>query len=46
MERVEASGSSFAFPSQTIYAARDPGLDPERSRAAREQGRAPRSAEA
>lgn len=30
-EIVEASGTGFAFPSMTIYAARDKGLDKERS---------------
>lgn len=34
MDCVAASGSGFAFPSQTLYTAKDPGLDPERSRAA------------
>lgn len=31
---VEASGSGFAFPSQTLYMGRDDGLDSERSEAA------------
>jgi MscS family membrane protein len=34
MDVVAASGTGFAFPSQTIYAAGDGGLDPARSRAA------------
>jgi hypothetical protein len=34
MDRVEASGSGFAFPSRTIYLAPDPGLQPDQSRAA------------
>jgi MscS family membrane protein len=29
---VESSGTSFAFPSQTVYLSRDGGLDPERQR--------------
>jgi MscS family membrane protein len=28
VELVEASGTAFAFPAQTIYAARNPGFDP------------------
>jgi MscS family membrane protein len=39
MDAVAASGTGFAFPSQTLYTAQDPGLDPERSRAAIEQAR-------
>ncbi len=39
MDVVARSGTSFAFPSQTLYAARDPGLDPERVRAAEEEVR-------
>jgi MscS family membrane protein len=31
MEIVERSGSSFAFPSQTLYLGRDPGLSAERA---------------
>jgi len=31
---VSASGTSFAFPSQTLYFARDGGLDPDKSAAA------------
>jgi MscS family membrane protein len=34
MDVVAASGTGFAFPSQTIYYARDGGLDPEKSAAA------------
>ncbi len=48
MDIVEASGSGFAFPSQTVYFARDGGLDRERGgraeqavRAWREEGRLP-----
>jgi len=33
-EIVKASGSSFAFPSQTLYMGRDGGLDSERGKAA------------
>ena len=39
MEIVEASGTAFAFPSQTTYFARDPGMDEQRSRAAEQQVR-------
>ena len=39
MDLVAASGSSFAFPSQTIYAGADGGLDAERSRVAEAQVR-------
>jgi MscS family membrane protein len=45
---VEAGGSGFAFPSQTLYMSRDPGLDAEKGRAAadavgrwRDQGELP-----
>lgn len=31
MEAVEASGSGFAFPSQTLYFAKDTGLSPEKT---------------
>ena len=34
MDLVEASGSGFAFPSQTLYMAKDGGLDAEKSRKA------------
>jgi MscS family membrane protein len=36
MNIVESSGSGFAFPSQTLYMAKDEGLDAERSREATE----------
>jgi MscS family membrane protein len=36
MDLVEASGSGFAFPSRTIYMAKDGGLDAQRSREAAE----------
>jgi MscS family membrane protein len=46
MDIVEQSGTGFAFPSQTAYLGRDPGLDPEKTTAAleavkqwREEGR-------
>lgn len=34
MDTVEASGTAVAFPSQTMYMAKDPGLDAEKSNAA------------
>ena len=34
MDLVQASGTGFAFPSQTLYLAKDGGLDDERARAA------------
>jgi len=34
MDVVAASGTGFAFPSQTLYFARDEGLDPDKSAAA------------
>jgi MscS family membrane protein len=34
MDIVAAAGSSFAFPSQTTYIEKGPGLDPDRARAA------------
>ena len=37
MDVVAASGTSFAFPSQTVYFARDGGLDPDKSAAAAAQ---------
>lgn len=43
-EIVEESGSSFAFPSQTVYFGRDEGIDEERSALARQQVQAWRSA--
>jgi MscS family membrane protein len=36
MDLVEAGGSGFAFPSQTLYMAKDGGLDEEKSREAAE----------
>ena len=39
MEVIEAAGTSLAFPSKTIYYARDEGLDEERRRAAEQQVR-------
>jgi MscS family membrane protein len=36
MDLVESSGSGFAFPSQTLYMAKDGGLDAEKSSAAAE----------
>ncbi len=48
MDIVEESGTGFAFPSQTLYFARDGGLEPNRSQAAeaqvqqwRQEGRLP-----
>ncbi len=38
MDIVEASGSGFAFPSQTTYLAADAGLDPAKSREAIDSG--------
>lgn len=37
MDVIEASGTGFAFPSQTIYFARDGGLSEERSREAEDK---------
>jgi MscS family membrane protein len=34
MDIVEESGTGFAFPSQTTYLGRDPGLNPEKTQAA------------
>ena len=39
LEIIEAAGTSLAFPSKTIYFARDAGLDDEKKRAAEEQVR-------
>ncbi len=39
MEIVKEAGTSFAFPSQTVYHTRDSGLDPERQQAAENQVR-------
>ena len=48
MDIVQQSGTHFAIPSQTLYFARDAGLDPNRTKAAeaqvrnwREEGRLP-----
>jgi MscS family membrane protein len=43
MDVVAAAGTSFAFPSQTIYGASDPGLDAEKTRAAEARARQPRA---
>ena len=45
MDIVEEGGSSFAFPSQTLYLGRDGGLDQERTRAAEEATRRQREQE-
>ena len=37
MDIVEKSGSGFAFPSQTVYFSRDPGIDKEKASAAEQQ---------
>jgi MscS family membrane protein len=37
MDLVSASGSGFAFPSQTLYFGRDPGIDARRAREAQAQ---------
>jgi MscS family membrane protein len=42
MDCVDASGTGFAFPSQTIYTATDEGLDEEKARRAIEEVRAGR----
>jgi MscS family membrane protein len=39
MDIVENSGSSFAFPSQTLYLSRDSGLDKDKTAAAEQQVR-------
>lgn len=44
MDVVEKSGTGFAFPSQTVYLARDKGLSPEKSRNAEEQAKQWRAA--
>jgi MscS family membrane protein len=44
MEVVEASGTGFAFPSQTIYFAKDSGVSPEKTKAAEEKVKAWREA--
>jgi MscS family membrane protein len=43
MDVVAASGSGFAFPSRTIYMAKDDGLDPAGTRASEERIRALRA---
>jgi MscS family membrane protein len=40
MDAIEANGTGFAFPSQTIYGAGDSGLDADKARAAEARGRA------
>lgn len=40
MDLVEASGTGFAFPSQTLYLGKDDGLDAERAQAAEQEVRA------
>jgi MscS family membrane protein len=40
MDLVDASGTGFAFPSQTLYLGKDGGLDDERARAAEEEVKA------
>ena len=44
MEVVEASGSGFAFPSQTLYFAKDTGVSPEKTKAAEDTVKAWREA--
>jgi MscS family membrane protein len=44
MEVVEASGTGFAFPSQTIYLAKDGGVSPEKTKAAEDTVKAWREA--
>lgn len=46
MDLVAASGSGFAFPSQTIYGAADPGIDTARARAAEAAAQPVRSPDA
>jgi MscS family membrane protein len=43
MDVVLEAGTGFAFPSQTVYMARDPGMDPEQVRRAEEATRALRA---
>jgi MscS family membrane protein len=43
MEIVSQAGTGFAFPSQTVYMARDRGLDAEQTRRAEEATRALRA---
>ena len=42
IDTVEASGTGFAFPSQTLYLGKDDGLNAERARAAEAEIRAQR----
>ncbi len=42
IDTVEASGTGFAFPSQTLYLGQDDGLNAERARAAEAEIRAQR----
>jgi MscS family membrane protein len=42
MDAVQDAGTAFAFPSQTLYLGRDPGIDEERARRAEESVRAGR----
>lgn len=44
MEVVEASGTGFSFPSQTLYFAKDGGVSPEKTKAAEDQVKAWRDA--
>lgn len=44
MEVVEASGTGFAFPSQTLYFAKDAGVSPEKTKAAEDKVKAWREA--
>jgi MscS family membrane protein len=44
MDALAECGTGFAFPSRTVYAAQDTGLDLERQRAAQEVGRGLREA--
>ncbi|NNL65844.1 MAG: mechanosensitive ion channel family protein, partial [Myxococcales bacterium] len=46
MDRVEASGTGFAFPSQTLYLAQDGGTDEEQARAAEAEVKAWRERDA
>jgi MscS family membrane protein len=46
MDAVAASGTGFAFPSRTIYATRDAGLDQERAARAAEEARSWRERDA
>jgi MscS family membrane protein len=46
MDLVDASGTGFAFPSQTLYLGKDDGLDEDRARAAEEEVKAWRERDA